>query len=299
MSKKHIVQLVWYLVAGIIAFALLFSNKLVSELVLLGILIVWATQTLIHIIKLIKGKNSKLTYSSVTFAILLLIIFYILLHLAFCYQLGYPASVHQTENDLSLTSADWIGFLGNYLGFAGALVMAYFVYRQGKIINDFAISEYIPAIGINIIGIKPFRNNNDLDLLQIGPDSKAYYTLFPIPKQGNSFQREECGMLLFSEITNYSKSTLHDLIFCSLEIKEIMSDNVKASYSISNPNDPSNYAVTLFPHNGMKRCFAITDFPDQFGISIMKIVFSSRLQNLTVNVLVSKDPGEEMHFVNI
>lgn len=76
-------------------------------------------------------------------AIMILIAVFIVIHFLFCYQIGFPGSVSQNNNtDLNLTSADWLGFLGGYLGFAGSLVMAYLVYRQSEQINNLTLSEY-------------------------------------------------------------------------------------------------------------------------------------------------------------
>lgn len=96
-------------------------------------------------------KKRDTTIITISLVLFILIESYVVIHLFFCYQWGFPASVAQdNSHDLSLSSSDWLSFLSGYLSFAGSLVMAYLVYRQSKIIDKLTISEYLPSASIII-----------------------------------------------------------------------------------------------------------------------------------------------------
>lgn len=305
-----------YLYTGILFLVLFPINKIISEVALLVLLVLVSINLFIDNRKTDKGKERN---NSVLIAILLLIAFFVLLHFLFCYQLGYPASSSQERSDLVLKSSDWLVFLGSYLSFAGSLVMAYFVYRQSKVLNDFTISEYSPSIGIKIVECRIIEKNDRASILQKDKGNKDYYTFFPpfdFDRNQYDGSLEDFGILLFSEITNYSKSTLHEFTLERIEIEEqsefgdgeIGKSLLHVYYGTNLESlDPKNVKTALYPKSSLNWCFALWDVPKQFNISLMKIVFSFsnkahlaiEKESREVRVLVQKKQNEQMQFVNI
>ena len=101
-----------------------------------------------------KGKVGKkkfiiLSQSFPTLIVgLFLVVLYEIIYGMFYRQVGFPSSIN--ENVLTLSSSDWLSFLGSYLGFAGSMVMAVAVFLRTKRINQLDIQKYEPRLKIQL-----------------------------------------------------------------------------------------------------------------------------------------------------
>lgn len=255
-----------------------------------------------------KRKKNNYSISYVFLLVLILISLFIAIHLIFCYGLGFPASINQTESDLALRSADWLSFLGSYLSFSGALVMAFIVYRQSKIIDELTISEYKPTMSISIISCNKsteyrkgeFKENNIIQVLPTS--SEPFYTYYCDCKEtGKNTAFEDYSVLLFVEIYNHSKSPVNQLSFESIDFSSIKSDKGHFKYSKRGGNwDLADGLTHIIPGKKLKRCFLINKIPTDFGICWMKFKFIYADSQLFEQCfLVSKVEGGVLTFLNI
>lgn len=229
------------------------------------------------------------------------------IHFLFCYQIGFPASVTQNNRtDLNLNASDWLGFLGSYLGFSGALIMAYLVYRQSKIIDGFTILEYKPSLSImKCICVKStdYVDKFDIDnVIQYLPNDlyTYYYTYHLKHCKVLGTEYEKFNLLLFVEIMNNSKLTINNFSFLSIEIRGI---NNSCDYIYTNRGgewDPANKKTQINPGGKLKRCFIIEDIPSIIDISWMILRFTyDEIRDLDIKLLVSKNQGETLTFLSI
>lgn len=113
----------------------------IKSLLSLSIALLILSVVLLFLFK--KLRKSKLVNIFFIFScILLFVSMFEIVYCAFFFQWGYPAGPE-------LTNGDWLSFLGGYLEFSGALVMAWLVYRQSETINKLAMQEY--RIGVKAI----------------------------------------------------------------------------------------------------------------------------------------------------
>lgn len=238
---------------------------------------------------------------------------FLVIHFFFCYQFGFPASATQdNSSDLTLSSADWLSFLGSYLGFAGSLVMAYLVYRQSERINELTTSEYEASIGLVIqksITSGEYQNNGEkFDLTSVmqhipGKRNDEYYSYHcAVPK--GSFNPEQFSILVFIEIFNNSKSVIKNFSFCSLEIVDVKNNNKLVTYQnrgkTDREYDPADSYTEILPGGFLKRCFLIESIPKEIPMSWMTFSFSHDNGKLFApRILVSKTEGNALFLINI
>lgn len=251
----------------------------------------------------IKRDTTIITISLVLF---ILIESYVVIHLFFCYQWGFPASVTQDNGrDLSLSSSDWLSFLSGYLSFAGSLVMAYLVYRQSKIIDKLTISEYLPSASIIIHeSVKSIDYHNFCadNIIQCPPNNpeKKYYTFHCDLVDSAGILCENYEILLFTEIINNSKSTICKLSLLSIELEDVQDKRKKIIFkNRSGSWDPTDRVTDLLPESKIGRCFLIDKMPKSFGISWMTInfLYGDNI-SLKTRVLVSKSSDSGLIFIN-
>lgn len=279
-------------------------SPLMLELVVL--LIVFILCIILIILRSFKQGNTLVT---ITLAIFLLINAFIVIHLFFCYQIGFPASKTQDNfGDLTLGSSDWLSFLGGYLGFAGSLVMACLVYHQSNVINKLTVSEYAPSASLIIqhcvksIDHENYIENNIVQSIP-GNDSDKYYTLHYSYTGNADDQWDSCKSLVFAEIVNNSKSTIKNLSFSAITLEEISPSCQCYEYEndvIYNANwDPADKTTDILPGGKVKRCFVIDKIPHVIGMGWMSISFSCSENHLfKAKVLVSKSEDHELTFLN-
>lgn len=254
----------------------------------------------------IKEKNKNAYY--IPMAIIALVEIFIIIYFFFCYQLGLPASVTQDNStDLTLAASDWLGFLGNYLGFSGSLVMAYLVYRQSDTINNLTISEYEPSISLIIqesVNSTEFKEKKDIFVLTNinqyipGQKNNQYYS-YHCTCLSTDIKCEEYSILIFVKIINNSKACIRNLSFQFLEIKELGSENVQFTFKKKDGTDPLDGYTDILPGRTLKRCFLIEKIPREIKPSWMTFYFSYR-ENLTFNpkILVSKAEGKSLFLLD-
>lgn len=256
-----------------------------------------------HIVEKFKGAYDCII------AIMILIAVFVVIHFLFCYQIGFPGSVTQNNNtDLNLTSADWLSFLGGYLGFAGSLVMAYLVYRQSERINNFTLSEYKPSASIIVqecVKSTDFGEDGGYAINAIiqnvpGFKTEEYYSYHCVTPINDTIEFEEFQILLFVNIVNNSKTPINNLSFKSLEIKEIGSDSRCFEYVNRGENyDPADGYSDILPSRYLKRCFLIENIPKEIKTSWMTLNFTyGKDVSFNPRILVSKSEGNGLFLLN-
>lgn len=229
---------------------------------------------------------------------------YFIIHIMFCFEIGFPASAVQNNlGEYDLKPVDWLSFLGSYLGFAGAFLMAYLVYRQSQIIDMFTLSEYIPALRIKICDCTTGDFYIPGSIVQGNPKEAkgAYYTYLLDTKLDSSIEWEECGILLFYEIINSSKSIIEGVALQSVEIEEIMPAEKKIKYFVQATKwDCVNQRTRIFPGYKVKQCIYIQKIPKKLNLSCMTINFRyGGSQSFCPEVFISKEVGKPlMTFIN-
>lgn len=243
-------------------------------------------------------------------AIMILIAVFIVIHFLFCYQIGFPGSVSQNNNtDLNLTSADWLGFLGGYLGFAGSLVMAYLVYRQSERINNLTLSEYKPSASIIVQKCVRSTDYGEDDGFAInaiiqtvpGVKSEEYYSYHCVAPINDSIEFEQFQILLFLNIVNNSKAPINNLSFKSLEIKEIGNESRIFEYvNRGKDYDPADGHSDVLPSRYLKRCILIENIPKEIKTSWMTLNFTyGKGFSFSPGILVSKTKGNGLFLLNV
>lgn len=258
--------------------------------------------------KTIKTENKNIYCVIMTIAAM--IEAFIVIHFLFCYQIGFPASVTQDNSrDLSLSSADWLGFLSGYLGFSGSLIMAFLVYRQSGIINNFTLSEYRISASIvireNIKSIDySIQDNFRLtNIIQHMPGNKKdeYYSYHCVTQIKDDCIYEQFNVLIFVGIVNNSKMTISNLSFKSLEITDVNEgSNILIYENRSGDYDPADGYTDIFPGRILKRCFLIENIPETINISWMTFHFTyDHGAEFKPRVLVSKTKGNSLYLINV
>lgn len=239
---------------------------------------------------------------------LVLIDLFVIIHIVFCYQVGFPASTTQdNQTDLLLTSSDWLGFLGGYLGFAGSLVMAYLVYRQSEVINKFTISEYRPSASLIIQDcVKSSEHDNYIkdNIIQCRPNDPEdhYYTLYYyyIGNQQNELESDK--ILFFIEIINNSKLPISNISFSTITLEEFPSNSKQYEYKNyvfqDKALDPIDGLAEILPGGKVKRCLVIDNIPRTINIGWITINLTGfscgKNHSFSAKVLVSKEEGHNM-----
>lgn len=249
-----------------------------------------------------KKDTTTVSIALVTFT---LIDAFIIIHLSFCYQWWFPASISQDNyKDLMLGSADWLSFLSGYLSFAGSLVMAYLVYRQSEKIDKLTLSEYQPSLNLLIqktAKSTDYPNFAVTNIIQNIPEQPLdqYYTYHCDLVETNN-ECEDFSILLFVEITNNSKATMRNLSFLSIELQDIQDKNKKILYTNRGDDwDPADRTTEILPGSNINRCFLLNKIPKSLGINWMTFSFAHGDSNpISTKTLVSKAPNYNLTFLN-
>lgn len=257
----------------------------------------------------IKSIFKNQTVNMCFFIVLLLFSAFFLIHLLFCYQIGFPASKTQVNNEhLTLSASDWLGFLGGYLGFAGSFLMSVVVLIQSRDINKLTLAEYKQSIRIGVASCchvddygKHKIEINTHSLAQSPIDSdELIYTHFCRIENSYGFDTEAEPFLFFIEITNNSKSTIEDFSVQSIELIELSERKQQFRFiKRQDMNDPADGRTIILPGGTLKRCFMLEYFPcdvQVMGWLIFNFACSSN-QLLTDRVIFSKD-GRKITVLN-
>lgn len=273
--------------------------------VLLAILLFIAIILFAFFLFRFRSMKKDTTTVSIALVTVTLIDAFIIIHLFFCYQWGFPASISQDNaKDLTLGAADWLSFLSGYLSFAGSLVMAYLVYRQTKKIDRLTLSEYQPSVSLLIqktAKSTDYPNFAVANIIQYIPEQPLdqYYTYHCDLVETNN-ECEDFSILLFVEITNNSKATIKKLSFLSIELQDTQDRNQKILYKNRGNNwDPADSITEILPGSKLKRCFLMNKIPKSLGINWMTFNFlHGDSDSISTKTLVSKSSNYELTFLN-
>lgn len=254
----------------------------------------------------IKSIFKNQTVNMCFFIVLLLFSAFFLIHLLFCYQIGFPASKTQVNSEhLTLSASDWLGFLGGYLGFAGSLLMSIVVYIQSRDVNKLTLAEYSPSINVDIIDDARslmYDDNFDPDsVVQYYLKTKAlYYAHICKPVDDNPKTEEESQqILLFVNIVNNSKSTIENLSFQSMEITELSKESRIYKFNNKGGNyDPADSKTMILPGRTLRRCFTISNFPRNIeNMAWMQFRFTCSRGSLYSDMILFSKEGDKMKFL--
>ena len=241
-----------------------------------------------------KHSSSHLMIYMVTLG---LVEVYFIIHILFCFEIGFPASAIQNSiGEYALKPEDWLNFLGSYLGFAGAFVMAYLVYRQSRIIDMLTLSEYMPSLRIKLCKCTndgAFINGSIIQRISDDSD-EPYYTYRLMAEVDSSTELEEFGILMFFEIINDSKTIVEGIDLLSVAIKELKSKNEKVRYYVQEDEwNPIGQSTKIFPGHKVKRCIYIEKIPKKIDLGRMTMTFKyDNAQNFCPEIFVSKQAGK-------
>lgn len=277
-------------------------SLLIYEIILLISLFVFST-----VVFLIALKKKNTTAATISVVITLVEVF-VIIHLLFCYQIGFPASKMQDNtNDLILSASDWLAFLGGYLGFAGSFVMAYLVYRQSTLINKLTISEYAPCASLRIqcsvicSEHKKYIKDNILQSIPNNENTK-YYTLH-YSYVGEPENDWESKILVYAEVENNSKSTIYNLSFDTITLESLVPNQrcykYKNNVAYNKMWDPVDGEMYILPGRCVKRCFVIDTMPSVIEMGWLDISFmGDKKNNYYAKVLISKERGRALTFLD-
>lgn len=197
-----------------------------------------------------------------------------IVYCAFFFQWGYPAGPE-------LTNGDWLSFLGGYLEFSGALVMAWLVYRQSETINKLAMQEYR-------IGVKAIPDKIELKEYLEEDQSHVFCTYMDkgVPKL---YIKHDCVLdtkatktqllhknipFFYFHIINKGKTKIERLKFNAVSI--ISPETKQAGRYLFKKNNGGNIlngTYTVAPECCLYICFAFQGFPDSLPLNTVNVEF--------------------------
>lgn len=255
--------------------------------------------------KNILALSLKSKYGKIVWYIGLPVLLFELIYIFFYFQLGLPASHDQTEQALFLSAADWLSFLGSFLGFAGSLIMAYIVYKQNEKINYLTQSEYDTSASLTLIhtscskGYREFHIDN-LDQYIPEKPNEFYYSIRC--QTDNDTACEECSILVFVEIENNSKSIMRNISFESIVFSPVDPKcKTEIVYKIPGEKnwDPANGLMSIAPGRSIKRCFILEKIPKRINLSWMTFHFiHNENKYFDPKLLAYKEEGKKLYLLN-
>lgn len=281
-------------------------RSIIIEIVFLAIVLV------LLILMIAYKKRFPHQYTNVYIGLIMCMIMieiFLVIHFLFCYQIGLPASLTQdNDTDLNLTSSDWLSFLGAYLGFAGSFIMAYVVYKQTEMINRITLSEYQPSVSIAVLSCvkstayEPgeFAENAIMQVMP-GTDEEEFYSYHYNLDETNVNEFEDFKILIFVEIINNSKTSIKNISFKSLAIREVNSEGRYINYEKKEEGfDPADRCTDILPNHSIKRCILLNCIPEEMDIGWMTLnfVYNGNLPD-HLKILVSKTKGKAVTMPNI
>lgn len=162
----------------------------------------------------------------------------------------------------SLEDKDWLAFLSGYLSFSGSLVMAWLVFKQSAIINQFTIQEY----GIHVKG-----EIDDLTTLErtksIGkwtlryPNNNKDYFKYDLCVNAQRLDTDDAKYknLLWFKFYNYGKLPIHRLSFNHVIIRDLNSEEKDRIFFVykGEKSSPFNGIHSIVPNDWVQICFVL------------------------------------------
>lgn len=212
-----------------------------------------------------RGKTKIIFF--VLVALIVAAVVYFAIYCFFFFHIGFPSSQGQDSSALVLTDSDWLSFLGSYLTFAGALIMAYLVYRQNKKITELTIADHEPKIALRITNI--FTEKAEETLIYTPPkDSQPYLALlFDAEGKEGYEEDEDKAMFIFADIRNVGKTPIKSISFETAELVPVEDGakktpkGYKYTKRVDKGWDPLDKKSSIYPNECLKRCFRLNKFP--------------------------------------
>lgn len=223
-------------------------------------------------------NSSKLNELFSTVILVLSFIFiFELIYWAFYIPQGFPPGP-------GLTNADWLSFLSGYLGFAGALIMAWLVYKQDKKINELTMQEYQVVFRPIVEGLNT----------KTYTDQEASYVFYKLENQIKLYAKHDIDLVssktpgenigisvpevlpvFYFSIVNTGKLKVDK--FCFDEVNIVSpEDGIKKyqfSFRKSNGGNILNGSYSILPGSSLYACLILHTFPKQMPTSRFELSF--------------------------
>ena len=191
---------------------------------------------------------------------------------AFFYQIGPPPG----EN---LNQADWLSFLGNYLGFSGSLIMAFLVYKQDRKINQLLLLDYQPAFRGEVLSYNQETEESYTTIakevyLQLNNLLYVKHDMKLSSKNKSSSVDNDVVFLVYITIENLSKLTANDVHINSIKIFDGKQNNEGSIYSYKCEYAQINGTYRIFSKQKLRLCVAMHSFPQELDLSFFQLSFS-------------------------
>jgi len=161
-------------------------------------------------------QNKKIIVAILALLLFLIsfVIIYEIIYFAFYYQIGLPAGSE-------LTSADWLAFLGSYLGFSSSLIMAILVYKQDKRVNELVLQEYQTSFDFQITRVGILSKYDEIKhkeyTIEDSYKKSKIYKKHDLIKENRSINYQAARILYICiELSNLGKLSATDLFLESI-----------------------------------------------------------------------------------
>lgn len=212
-------------------------------------------------------------------ALLVLIGSFVGVYAAFYGQAGLPAGE-------GLSSADWLSFLGGYLGFAGSLIMAWLVYRQDTKLKELTMEEYAAAFSCKIRGVQQARDTKKEREQVFGfweQEPQEYRNYFKHDAFPEAQEAQEAGGKLvtkiFLSLQNAGKLPVREMLLEKVEIQPYEKQEKLYRYNFTRENGGNilNGKHELLPEGMLNLCLVMHSLPEKLEFSSFRLTFSFEL----------------------
>ncbi len=251
---------------------------LIISIVFLGIIV--AVQIILNKVGVLETRSEwKVILLCLTWVFLFVAIL-MLVYCAFYYHWGFPPGS-------DLQNSDWLAFLSGYLGFSGALIMAWLVYKQDKTINQLTAQEYRVTFKpvADYIELAQHSEINEEEIFVALGNAKKLYV-----KQDVMLDSKKCTWsnddshnpipFIYLSIINVGRLKVDKLHFDSLEIvpPQIQETGAKTpslyySFCEESGGNILNGSHRILPNSSFRICLIPDHFPIQLSLSILKLSF--------------------------
>ena len=212
-------------------------------------------------------------------ALLVLIGSFVGVYAAFYGQAGLPAGE-------GLSSADWLSFLGGYLGFAGSLIMAWLVYRQDTKLKELTMEEYAAAFSCKIRGVQQARDTKKEREQVFGfweQEPQEYRNYFKHDAFPEAQEAQEAGGKLvtkiFLSLQNAGKLPVREMLLEKVEIQPYEKQEKLYRYNFTRENGGNilNGKHELLLEGTLNLCLVVHSLPEVLEFSAFRLTFSFKI----------------------
>lgn len=184
---------------------------------------------------------------------LVIVIIYPLTYLCFKGDVGFPPGN-------GLEKSHWLGFLGDYLGFASSTFLAIVVFLQEHKINQLILAEYDPIVAFSILDFFRVETLEEVQYMRLDKTSSPLFLQFifePVMRHNITVQ-ENKAMRFYLNISNAGKLSIKEF-----KIKRIVIDTLYGECVYERDIDRKYLEIkNIQPQNGcVDICICLKNFP--------------------------------------